>query len=46
MITIQERITKKVPGITSLFIKFDYKPQIIEELKKLDCKDYDKKTQE
>lgn len=46
MITIQERITRKVPGITSLFIKFDYKPQIIEELKKLDCKDYDKKTQE
>lgn len=35
MIKIQERETKKLPGLTSLFVSFDYKPEIVDELKLL-----------
>lgn len=45
MITIKENISKKVPGITSLFISFDYDPKIVEVVKSVDCKNYDKRTQ-
>lgn len=38
MIKIQERKTVKVPGITSLFVSFDFNRQIVDELKLLsDC---------
>lgn len=45
MINITENIAKKVPGITSLFITFDFNANIINELRLLECKNYDKKTQ-
>ena len=44
MINITERITQKVPGITSIFIDFKYQPEIVEELKSLPCKNYSKRT--
>ena len=44
MIKITENIAKKVPGKTSLFISFDYDQKIVDELKAIDCKNYDKKT--
>lgn len=45
MIKITESTAKKVPGITSLFITFDFNADIINELRLLECKNYDKKTQ-
>ena len=36
MITIQERQTVKVPGITSLFVSFDFNRAIVDEVKWLD----------
>lgn len=45
MITIAEKKPNKIPGLTSLFITFDYKPEIIEILKQFDCRNYDKKSQ-
>ena len=36
MITIQERQTVKVPGITSLFVSFDFNRAIVDEIKLLD----------
>ena len=44
MITITEKQTSKVPGITSVFIEFDYNPNIVEEIKTLPCVNYSKKT--
>lgn len=44
MITLEERDTKKIPGITSFFIKFNYNPNIVNELKTLYCKIYNEKT--
>ena len=35
MITIEERKTLKMPGETSLFLMFDYNPDIIEALKRV-----------
>ena len=46
MIHIQERTTKKVPGITSLFVTFDFKRVIVDELKLLNSCFYDEKTKE
>lgn len=46
MIRIQERTTKKVPGVTSLFITFDFKRVIVDELKLLNNCFYDEKTRE
>jgi SNF2 family DNA or RNA helicase len=43
MIHIKESITKKVPGITSLFVTFDYNPQIVDLIKKVDGAYYHKK---
>ena len=46
MIKLQERPTKSVPGITSIFISFNYKQEIVDAIKSLDCKVYDKKNNE
>lgn len=46
MILIKERETKQVPGLTSFFINFNYKPEIVSALKTLGCKAYNKKTLE
>jgi hypothetical protein len=43
MIHIKESITKKVPGITSLFVTFDYNPQIVDLIKRVDGAYYHKK---
>lgn len=44
MIKIEERIPKKCPGLTSLFITFDYSPTIVSLVKQIDGAVYDKKT--
>lgn len=44
MITITEKITSKVPGITSVFVDFKYDAEIIQEIKTLPCFNYSKKT--
>lgn len=44
MITITEKITSKVPGITSVFVDFKYNPDIVQEIKSLPCFNYSKKT--
>jgi len=46
MIYIEERTTKKIPGLTSLFLSFDYHPDIVKNMKTLDLKVYDKKSKE
>lgn len=46
MIYINERPVKKLTGITSLFISFNYSPLIVEELKLLDTTDYNPETKE
>lgn len=46
MIKIQERTTVKVPGITSLFVSFDFNMQIVEELKLLSGCFYNPDTKE
>ena len=46
MIHIQERTTKKVPGITSLFVTFNFNRVIVDELKLLHNCFYDEKTKE
>lgn len=44
MIHIIERPTSKVPGITSIFISFDYKPEIVADIKSLPCFNFSKRT--
>ena len=44
MIKIEERIPKKCPGLTSLFITFDYSPTIVSLVKQIDGAVYDRKT--
>jgi SNF2 family DNA or RNA helicase len=44
MITIEEKRTSKVPGITSIFISFDYNKDIVEAIKTLPCYNYSKRT--
>ena len=46
MIKIEERITSKIPGDTSLFISFTYKPIIVEIIKQCNVANYNKKTLE
>ncbi len=46
MIYIEERKSKKVPGITSFFILPYYNKELIKILASLDCKNYSKKTKE
>lgn len=44
MIKITEKIPNKVPGLTSLFITFDYQQSIVDVIKSFDCRVWDKKT--
>lgn len=44
MIYIEERKTQKVPGVTSLFVSFNYNKNIIDAIRTLDTFDYNKKT--
>lgn len=44
MIVIREDFTLKCPGITSFYISCDYNPNVVQVLKSLDCRVYDKKT--
>lgn len=44
MILLEEKIPSKVPGITSLFITFDYDPNIVDVIKSFPCKNFSKKT--
>lgn len=45
MIYIREERTQKLPGETSLFVTFDYKPDIVNAIKSCaTVKNYDKKT--
>lgn len=45
MITIEEKLNKKVPGISSLYIKFDYNKDIVEALKdSVTVGEFDRKT--
>lgn len=44
MIYIEEKNTNKMPGITSLYISFDYKQEIVDVIKSIDCKHYDTKS--
>ena len=46
MIYIEERVTSKLPGLTSLFIKFNYDKDIIGLLKNCLVYHYDKNTKE
>ena len=43
MIYIREQETKKAPGLTSLFIEAEFNPLILNVLRDIDCKVYDKK---
>ncbi len=43
MIKIEEGVTKKVPGETSLFISFDYKKELVDILKLFSGSNYSKK---
>lgn len=44
MILIKEGPTKKVPGITSLFVKFTYNPLLVDVMKSCQGADFDKKN--
>ena len=46
MIRIEERYTVKLPGITSLFVSFDFNRAIVEELKLLNNVNYNADTKE
>lgn len=43
MITIEENTPKKIPGLTSLFITFNYKKEIVDIFKDIEVKNFDKK---
>lgn len=43
MIYIEEKTTKKVPGITSFFVTFDYKPVIVDVIKNVQSSIFHKK---
>ena len=44
MITIKELTPKRIPGRSSLFVSFDYKPEIVAIMKECTPNHYDKKT--
>ena len=46
MITVQERQTVKVPGITSFFVSFDFNRAIVDEIKLLDGCVFNAETKE
>mgnify|MGYP004651466211 CR=1 FL=1 len=43
MITIEEKITKKVPGETSLFISFPYRKELVDIIKLFSGSNYSKR---
>ena len=43
MIFIKENRTKHIPGITSLFVYFEYRPEYVEIIKQCDCYYFNKK---
>ena len=45
MITIEEKLNKRIPGTSSLYVKFDYSKDVVEALKNsVTVGDFDKKT--
>lgn len=46
MILIEERLNKKIPGTTSLFISFTYNKEVVDALKTTQMYYYDKETHE
>lgn len=44
MILIEEKITTKLPGESSLYISFNYNAEVVEQLKQCDVYNYDKKS--
>ena len=46
MIKIEERITKKVPGETSLFVSFNYNTEYLNIMKQCEGSHFDKKSKE
>ena len=46
MITIEEKSTAKLPGLTSLFVSFKYDPKIVDILKSFQSGIYNKDTKE
>ena len=46
MISIQERPTVKLPGVTSLFVSFTYNRAVVDEVKLLESRVFDKETKE
>ena len=44
MIYIEEKTSNKIPGGTSLFVSFNYNPDVIEIVKQCTVANYDKKT--
>lgn len=46
MIRVEERNTARLPGITSLFVSFDYDKAIVDELRLMQNCTYDEKTKE
>lgn len=46
MIKIEERKTVKLPGVTSLFVSFDFNKQVVEELKLLGNTNFEPDTKE
>lgn len=46
MIRIEERKAKKLPGITNLFVSFDFNMKTLETLRELPNRHYDKNTKE
>lgn len=46
MIKVEERLSNRVPGVTSLFISFTYDSRYISLIKDCDVYDYNKKTRE
>ena len=46
MIRIAERATRKLPGLSSLFVSFDFNQRILDEIKFLDTRIFDENTKE
>lgn len=44
MISIIEDKTSKVPGLTSIFISFSYRKEIVDDLRSLPCANFSKRT--
>lgn len=44
MVKIEEKAPKRIPGVSSLFVTFDYNPQLVAVLKECQPCHYDKKT--